>query len=316
MIDLRTKLLDPKGIVRLYGTTPPREDSPADLVHNVAGKLIERVGRLPLDGFVVYDIQDESSRTGLPRPFPFKRTIDPRIYSRLLAARTGIPAINYKSIGLMSEAEWRAWLDETGRDFGIDYLAIVGRPTSRGATYPMSLSQAIRIAAAHERRYAIGGVAIPERHRPDSSEAKRMVAKGADGCGFFVSQTVCHAEAVVRMLADYARDCTEAGVAPRRVVLSFAPVGREKTMAFMKWLGIAIPPEAERTILTAQSPLSKSIEICRANLRRILDQDYAGRIPLGINVESVSINKDEIDATVDLFHALAEVLGERAAEPC
>jgi hypothetical protein len=31
-------------------------------------------------------------------------------------------------------------------------------------------------------------------------------------------------------------------------------------------------------------------------------------VPLGVNVESVSINRDEIDASVDLFHALREVL--------
>ena len=43
-------------------------------------------------------------------------------------------------------------------------------------------------------------------------------------------------------------------------------------------------------------------------LRRILEQPCAREIPLGINVESVSINRDEIDASVDLFHALHEVV--------
>jgi hypothetical protein len=31
-------------------------------------------------------------------------------------------------------------------------------------------------------------------------------------------------------------------------------------------------------------------------------------IPLGINVESVSINRNEIDASVDLFRALDDVM--------
>jgi hypothetical protein len=51
--------------------------------------------------------------------------------------------------------------------------------------------------------------------------------------------------------------------------------------------------------------------ICRDNLRRILAHDWAREIPLGVNVESVSIVREEIDASVDLFHALAEVLAER-----
>ncbi|MBI2313432.1 MAG: hypothetical protein HYU77_13115 [Betaproteobacteria bacterium] len=311
-MNLRAKLLEARGTVRLYGTTPPREGSTGEVVMNAAAKLVERVQRLPIDGFVIYDIQDESARTSEPRPFPFVRTIDPRVYSKLLAARTGTPAICYKSIGLMSESGWRAWLDETDRDFGIEYLSIVGRPTSRGGPYPLSLEQAIRIAAAHQRNYLIGGVALPERHRDGSPESGRMIAKAADGCSFFVSQTVYHAATTVKMLTDYARDCAEAGVAPRRVILTFAPVGRPKTMTFVKWLGVAMPAETERAILDAPSPLSKSIEICRANLERILDQDYVRRIPLGINVESVSINREEIDASIDLFHALESLLPEDA----
>ena len=91
-------------------------------------------------------------------------------------------------------------------------------------------------------------------------------------------------------------------------MLTFSPVGREKTMAFLRWLGVRIPPETAQAILGSASPLKKSIEICRDNLRRILEQPYAREIPLGINVESVSINRDEIDASIELFHALAELV--------
>jgi hypothetical protein len=138
-----------------------------------------------------------------------------------------------------------------------------------------------------------------------------MLAKGIEGCGYFISQTVYHAGASERLLADYARDCRGAGIEPRRVVLTFSPVGRDKTMTFLKWLGVKLPRETQRAILGAPDPLARSIDICRENLRRILAHDYAHSIPLGVNVESVSINKDEIDASVDLFHALAEVLAER-----
>jgi len=79
-------------------------------------------------------------------------------------------------------------------------------------------------------------------------------------------------------------------------------------MAFLRWLGVTVPEETARTILGAPSPLAKSVEICRDNLKRILAHEYAREIPLGVNVESVSINRDEIDASVDLFHALTELL--------
>lgn len=294
----------------LYGTTPPRAGTGESAVREAADKLAARLAPLPIDGVVVYDIQDESGRTETPRPFAFTGTVDPRSYSSLLAARTGKPVIAYKCVGSLDEAAWQAWLAGAAREQGLQFVSIVGRPTS-GVRYPLALSKAIRLAAAHPAGFTVGGVAIAERHTVERSEAARLLAKGIEGCGYFISQTVYHADASVRLLADYARDCRGAGVAPRRIVLTFSPVGREKTMAFLNWLGVRIPPATARAILGAANPLAKSIEICRDNLRCILDHPYAREIPLGVNVESVSIIKDEIDASVDLFHALAEVLRER-----
>jgi hypothetical protein len=115
-----------------------------------------------------------------------------------------------------------------------------------------------------------------------------------------------------RLLRDYLRDCRGAGVEPSRVILTFSPVGREKTLAFLKWLGVRVPEETARSIFNAPNPLARSIEICRANLRRILERGYHAGIPLGVNVESVSINRDEIDASIDLAHALKEILDQHA----
>lgn len=307
---LKEKLLDAGSAVLLYGTTPPREGSDGNAVRSAADKLAARLAPLPLDGVVVYDIQDESGRTSVPRPFAFSGTIDPRSYSSLLAARTGRPAITYKCVGDLNETEWQRWLTEAAHEHGVQYLSIVGRPTS-GVHYPLSLSRAIKLAAAHPAEFAVGGVVITERHTAQRSEAARLLAKGIEGCAYFISQTVYHPGATERLLADYARDCRGAGVAPRRIVLTFSPVGREKTMAFLNWLGVRIPPETARAILGAANPLAKSVEICRDNLRRILDHPYARGIPLGINVESVSISRDEIDASVDLVHALSEVIQEK-----
>jgi len=307
---LQATLSDPRASVLLYGTTPPRAGSAEAAVRSAAERLAERLRPLPLDGIVVYDIQDESGRTQVPRPFAFSGTLDPRDYSRTLCALTGKPAISYKCVGMLDEARWQEWLDETAGSYGIEFLSIVGRPTS-GVRYPLSLSRAIRLAAAHPAKFTVGGVAIAERHTAERSEAARMLAKGLEGCGYFVSQTVYHAGATERLLRDYLRDCRGAGVEPRRVVLTFSPVGRERTFDFLRWLGVHIPAETARAILAAARPLAKSIEICRANLRRILEPDYSSGIPLGINVESVSIHKDEIDASIDLFHALKEVLDAR-----
>lgn len=302
-MDLRAKLPDPGQSVFLYGTTPPRLGTPPEQVAAAADKLAARLAALPLDGVVLYDIQDETGRTQLPRPFPFTGTIDPRDYARFFR----LPAIVYKALGMLDEPQWRSWLEES-RD-RMEFLSIVGRPASARA-YPLALSRAIRIAA-ETGRFVVGGVVIAERHDAERSEAARLLAKGIEGCGYFISQTVYHAPPTQRLLADYLRDCRGAGTAPKRVILTFAPCGRDKTLAFLRWLGVNVSAETERAILGAASPLAQSIEICRDNLRRILDGAYASHVPLGINVESVSINRDEIDASVDLFHALREVMAGR-----
>jgi hypothetical protein len=309
-VDLRTKLADAAQPVLLYGTTPPRLGTGPEEIESAAAKLAARLAGLPLDGLVVYDIQDETGRTAAARPFPFIATVDPREYAALLEKRIGRPAIAYKALGEADEAQWSAWLFDAAHRHGLKFISVVGRPTS-GVRYPLGLSRAIRLAAAHAGGFTVGAVAIAERHTEARSEAARLLAKGLEGCSYFISQTVYHAPPTEKLLADYLRDCRGAGVEPRRVVLTFAPCGREKTMAFLHWLGVNVPGETARAILGAARPLAKSIEVCRDNLRRILDHPYAAEVPLGVNVESVSINRDEIDASIDLFHALREVLAGR-----
>ena len=308
-MDLRARLLEAGQPVFLYGTTPPRAGALPEQVSNAVERLGDRLRRQSVDGVVVYDIQDESGRSAQPRPFPFLATVDPRSYSVLLRERTGLSPIVYKALGTLDEAGWRAWLVESAQA-NLRLVSVVGRPTS-GVRYALSLARAVRIAAEHPARFSVGGVAIAERHTEARSEAARLLAKGVEGCGFFISQAVYHAPPTQRLLADYLRDCRGAGVEPRRIVLTFAPCGREKTLAFMRWLGVNVAPETAQAILGAARPLERSIEICRDNLRRILDGPYAGAIPLGVNVESVSINRDEIDASVELFGVLRETMHGR-----
>ncbi|SRR3954469_4300330 len=308
-MDLRQRLLDAGAPVFLYGTTPPRAGATREQELRAAERLGERLRGLPAHGVVVYDIQDESGRTDVPRPFPFIGTMDPREYSALLRERTGLAPITYKALGHIDEAAWQAWLVQSAQA-DLRLVSIVGRPTS-GVKYPLALSRAVRIAAEHPARFTVGGVAIAERHDDARSEAARLLAKSVQGCGYFISQTVYSSAPTQRLLRDYLRDCRGAGVEPRRIVLTFAPAGREQTLAFLRWLGVNVAPETARQILDAARPLAQSIAICRDNLRRILDEPAAAQIPLGVNVESVSINRDEIDASVELFHTLRETLERR-----
>jgi hypothetical protein len=308
---LQDALTDRQRFVMLYGTTPPRASSPADKILGAAARLAERVAGLHLDGLVVYDVQDESGRTAEPRPFPFLPTVDSPSYSKLLRQLTGLPAITYKCVASESEATWPAWLDEVSGRYDVRYLSLVGLASSKHAHSSIALPRASEIAARHPAGFVLGGVAIAERHGAGRNESHRLIEKAQRGCRYFISQGVYDAEPTVRLLRDYARDCAEQGVEPQRLVLDFVPVGRPQTMTFIRWLGIAIPDATAAAILDDAAPLSRSIAVCREILRRILDEPYAEQIPLGIAVESVSINRDEIAASIELVEALREVVAER-----
>lgn len=304
-------MADPRRFVLLYGTTPPRADTPADKVVHAATRLAERVADLPLDGVVVYDVQDEATRTNEPRPFPFLPTLDAPTYGQILAQQTGKSVVTYKCIATESEASWSGWLDRAHAQHGVRFLSLVGMASSRDSARSIGLPRATTIAAEHPGRFILGGVAIAERHTPARSESLRLIAKAQQGCRYFISQAIYDATPTISLLRDYARDCADQGVEPCRIVLDFVPVGRHQTMRFMRWLGIAIPDATASAILNDPAPLSRSIAICRDLLRTILDQPYVDRIPLGMTIESVSINREEIGATIELLHTLREVARER-----
>ena len=304
-------MADPRHFVLLYGTTPPRADAPTEKVVHAATRLAGRVAELPLDGLVVYDVQDEASRVSEPRPFPFLPTLDAPTYGQILGQQTGRSVVTYKCIATESEASWSGWLDRAHEQHGVRFLSLVGMASSRDSAKSIGLPRATTIAAEHPGRFVLGGVTIAERHTPARSESLRLIAKAGQGCRYFISQAIYDAAPTIGLLKDYARDCADQGVEPRRIVLDFVPVGRPQTMRFMRWLGIAIPDATASAILNDPAPLSRSIAICRDLLRTILDQPYVDHIPLGLTIESVSINREEIGATIELLHTLREVARER-----
>jgi 5,10-methylenetetrahydrofolate reductase len=307
---LSGSLLDPHRFVTLYGTTPPRADAPPERVAAAAERLAERLAGLALDGLVVYDVQDEQERTTEPRPFPFIPTGEPRAYARLLRELSGLQAVTYKCVVNFSEAGWLAWLAEATASYAVPCLSLVGASTPHPAPTALPIDRALELAAAQVGGPTLGGVAIAERHAPGCDESRRLLHKAARGCRYFISQVIYESEPTRRLLADYSAACAAEGVAPRRIVLTFSPCGREKTLAFIKWLGVAISPATERAILDDPAPFSRSIQLCRDNLRQILDQGLGQRLPLGLNIESVSIHRDEIEASIELVHALRETAAE------
>jgi 5,10-methylenetetrahydrofolate reductase len=310
---LKDRFSDPLRGVYFIGTTPPRGNTPPDQVSEIADKLLGRLSAIDFDGVIIYDIQDESSRIDKPRPFPFMQTHDPRDYSRVIREKSHRPVITYKSVSQRDRNDFEQWLEEAWNDYGIRDIVMVGSPSSEGEV-KLSLNDAYEALSEHQLNYNLGGVTIAERHAKKGDEHKRLLKKSAQGCSFFVSQAVYNPQATVDMLSRYARECKEQGITPQRVILTFTPCGSAKTLEFMEWLGISVPEATSYRILDAHNPLAESIRICRSNLEQVIEACIPLGIPLGLNIESLTNRKDEIDATIRLFKLLKATLDLKLAE--
>ena len=312
-LSLQQKITDPRQGVYLIGTTPPKAGTAADKTERIASKLLARLHEVEYDGLIVYDIQDESSRVESARPFPFHSTLDPRQYSHLLRNLSTQDVITYKSVAQRDSLEFNQWLTDTAAGYQLQNLVLVGSPSSAG-DIKLSLPEAYQQLQQHPANYFLGGVAIAERHAKKGNEHLRLIDKAAQGCQFFISQAVYNAQATIDLLTSYARSCKKQGLTPQRIILTFTPCGGEQTLQFMQWLGISVPEASKYRILDAANPLTESIKICRDNLQQILQHCVELNIPLGLNVESLTNRREEINASIQLFRLLKAVMELHLAE--
>ncbi len=304
---LATRLADPTRGVYFVGTTPPRAEVSETDMQVIADKLLARLTSIDYDGLVVYDIQDESSRTDIPRPFPFNETYDSRVYSKVLSDKSNHPTITYKSVSARSTDTFNNWLEKAWVEYDLRNIVLVGSPSSE-SQIKLSLSDAYDELAKHPREFNLGGVAIAERHHKKGDEHQRIHQKSKQGCRFFITQAVYNPDATIDMLQQYSQLCKQQGVKPNRVVLTFTPCGSETTLEFMEWLGISTSSAVKTRLLNAANPLSESLRVCEENLQKILTYCSSLDIPLGLNIESLTNRKEEIDASIKLFKLLKATL--------
>ncbi len=304
-MDITARIRSGQGDFVLFAITPPRQSTPAERLPEIARATVERLDHLDLDGLVLYDIDDERSRNPAERPFPFSPTVDPSEYraENLQAWRT--PAIVYRAVGKYQREELHTWLTE--QDPGRTLTVLVGAASS-GTTPPVSLTDAQALRAELNPELLLGGVAIPERHSRRENEHLRLIAKQEAGCRFFVSQVVYDLNAAKNLVSDYRYECESRGLTPVPIVFTFSVCGSMKTLEFLRWLGVDVPRWIENDLRHSTNPLAASLEQAQATAVELIDFCRRLGVPFGLNVESVSIRREEIEASVDLAARLTTSL--------
>jgi hypothetical protein len=294
-----------RGGVLLYGLTPPRQTSTRDQADNIAAAALARLRSVQVDGLVLYDVDAEADRTVVPRPFPFMPMMDPAHFLDHHLADWAGSVIVYRAVGKYTGDQLDHWLSEADRD---RVLTVLVGAASRHQMVQTSLPEAYRRHAALTLPPRMGGVVIAERHAESGTEHLRMLRKQDAGCEFFVSQVCYDLDHTRNLLSDYTDTCRDRGLDPHPVVLTLAPCGSVKTLEFMTWLGIDVPRWL-RAEINRGDPLTASYEQCLLNARALIAYCRRLGLPFGINVESLTNRKLEIDASIDLAREIRNLLG-------
>lgn len=289
---------------RLYGIAPPKLATEPARLAEIAAQQAARVRSLAPDGLVIYDIQDEPGRNGQARPFPFLPTVAPETYAHGSLADLGIPKIVYRCVSNDSRELFSRWIDGVRATPDRRLGVFVGAPRARSTNLGLSLTEAYAMARTAPN-LVLGGIAIAERHVAKEDEHERMLAKQDAGCRFFITQSVYDAASTKSLLSDYALSVAASGRSPAPVVLTFSPCGSVRTLEFMKWLGISFPRWLENELRHSADTLERSIDLCRNVFNDVQEYAREKRLPIGINVESISIRKTEVDASVELYQRLS-----------
>lgn len=281
----------------LFAITPPRRSTPDERLPRIAEATLDRLRGLDLDGLVLYDIDDETSRNPEERPFPFSPTIDPSRYRTDHLRAWQAPVVVYRAIGKYRPEDLASWVAE--QDPGSTATVLVGAASSRTST-PVSLAEAQAICTEQNPGLLLGGVAIPERHSRRDNEHLRLIAKQEAGCRFFVTQVVYDLNAAKNLVSDYRYECEARGLTPVPIVFTFSVCGSLKTLAFLRWLGVDVPRWIENELRHSADPLAASLEQAVATAVELIGFCRRLGVPFGLNVESVSIRREEIEASVEL----------------
>ena len=300
-MDLQQRISDRTGEILLFAVTPPRVTTAPERVQEIAEVTLERIKPLDVDGLILYDIDDESDRNPEERPFPFVRTLDPAQFLERNLNGLDVPAIVYRATGKYDEPALRDWVKTQDPAKALSVFVGASSGEKRVST---SLRRAQEIRKEDNPDLLLGAVAIPERHTRKGDEHLRLIAKQEAGCSYFVTQVVHDVNAAKNLVSDYRYECEARGLQPVPIIFTFSVCGSMKTLEFLRWLGVDVPRWIENELRHATDTLDASLEQAEATAIELMSFCRQLGVPFGINIESVSIRKVEIEASVRLAERL------------
>ena len=301
---IKDKIKRPRRPVVAYEILPPREKD--GTLNSYAASISSLLSQTHIDAINIPEVRDEIARG--ERPVKNQLRAEPREFGRLLQDIVGVEAIVNRVVVHQKLKDELKWFEETNKKYEIENIITVGGE-SRSIDYPgPSVNEALTAIKKNQNiNLLCGGISIPSREK----ESLKLIEKSENGSEFFTTQVLYDSSKMIKMISHYQNRCDDNKTFPRRLLLSFAPVSSEKNIKFLKWLGVEIPAETEKSLMKDSSKMTeKSMEIAVNVLQQTLNHLNENDIivPIGLNVEHImSYN---FQASIEMLQELSRIYRE------
>ena len=301
---IKDKIKRPRRPVVAYEILPPREKD--GTLNSYAASISSLLSQTHIDAINIPEVRDEIARG--ERPVKNQLRAEPREFGRLLQDIVGVEAIVNRVVVHQKLKDELKWFEETNKIYEIENIITVGGE-SRSIVYPgPSVNEALTAIKKNQNiNLLCGGISIPSREK----ESLKLIEKSENGSEFFTTQVLYDSSKMIKMISHYQNRCDDNKTFPRRLLLSFAPVSSEKNIKFLKWLGVEIPAETEKSLMKDLSKMTeKSMEIAVNVLQQTLNHLNENDIivPIGLNVEHImSYN---FQASIEMLQELSRIYRE------
>ena len=277
-MDFHDALLNPSIPMTLFEVVPPARATPEAMETSLAEL---RQVRSLVDAINIPEIHDEDrpgERTG-----KFVERVEPRVLGARIKQELGIDAVINRVT--VHDPDLERWFRETLAQYQMPSWVLVGgesKDINYPGPHPGAAAKQVQILGLP---VSLGAITIPSR----VNEPERIRQKHADGIDFFTSQVMFDSNDLVWLIQRL--NGVEA-----RVFISFAPVSHQRDLDFLRWLGVDIPLDLDRFLLTSEpgravtagTCLERSINLAQRILMDIFDNLPPDPPLIGLNIEHIN----------------------------
>lgn len=258
------------------------------------------------------ELHDESSKNPRgERQRAFEERMEPRVLGLRIRERMKVDCIINRVVVLLAPEKQSDWFRETHDEYGINNFVLVGGEKST-IDYPgpsvLSANRLIREAIT-DPALQVGNISIPGRR----DEAERMKEKVDSGAGFFTTQIVYHSDEFIRLLDELGRQ--NSLTKENKIFLSLSPVRTEKSIKFLRWLGVTISDELRDELIGDCDTPDIVEERSLRHIEEIWARTYKHlrtiRSPFQVGINLSPVGVISTDTSIELSKRLSRINGGR-----